>query len=39
MMTITVSGTPLRIRSLKGHRVLGPAISQAELAEEMFDRQ
>jgi antitoxin (DNA-binding transcriptional repressor) of toxin-antitoxin stability system len=28
--------TALRIRSLKGHQVLTPAISQAELAEEMF---
>ncbi len=27
---------PLRIQSLKGHRVLTPAISQAELAEELF---
>jgi prevent-host-death family protein len=30
--------TPLQIRSLKGHRVLTPSISQSELAEEMFDR-
>ena len=30
---------PLRIRSLKGHRVLTPNITQAELAEEMFGRQ
>jgi prevent-host-death family protein len=29
----------LRIRSLKGHRVLTPVISQAEIAEEMFGRQ
>lgn len=29
---------PLRIRSLPGHRVLTPTISQAELAEELFDR-
>jgi antitoxin (DNA-binding transcriptional repressor) of toxin-antitoxin stability system len=28
----------LHIRSLKGHRVLTPVISQAELAEEMFGR-
>jgi antitoxin (DNA-binding transcriptional repressor) of toxin-antitoxin stability system len=32
-------GTPLRIRSLKGHRVLTPVISQGELAEDMFGRQ
>ena len=31
--------TALRIRSLKGHRVLTPIISQTELAEEMFGRQ
>ena len=29
----------LPIRSIKGHRVLTPVISQAELAEELFDRQ
>ena len=28
--------TTLRIRSLKGHRVLSPVVSQAELAEELF---
>jgi antitoxin (DNA-binding transcriptional repressor) of toxin-antitoxin stability system len=28
----------LHIHSLKGHRVLNPVISQAELAEEMFER-
>jgi len=28
-----------RIRSLKGHRVLTPVITQADLAEEMFRRQ
>jgi len=33
------SGTTLQIRSLKGHRVLTPVISQAELADEMFSRQ
>ena len=27
------------IRSLKGHRVLTPVVSQAELARELFDRQ
>jgi antitoxin (DNA-binding transcriptional repressor) of toxin-antitoxin stability system len=31
-------GAPLRVRSLKGHRVLAPVISQGELAEEMFGR-
>jgi len=30
------NGATLRIRSLKGHRVLIPAISQGELAEELF---
>jgi prevent-host-death family protein len=30
------NGAALRIRSLKGHRVLAPTISQGELAEEMF---
>jgi prevent-host-death family protein len=30
--------TGLRIRSVKGHRVLTPVISQGELAEEMFGR-
>lgn len=29
----------LHIRSLKGHRVLTPVISHAELAEEMFGRR
>jgi antitoxin (DNA-binding transcriptional repressor) of toxin-antitoxin stability system len=29
----------LQIRSLNGHRVLTPSISQAELADEMFTRQ
>ena len=32
-------GAPLRIRSLKGHRILTPIISQGDLAEEMFGRQ
>ncbi len=31
-------GLPLQIRSLRGHRVLTPIISQGELAEEMFGR-
>jgi prevent-host-death family protein len=35
----TASGAPLRIRSFKGHRILASAISQAEVAEEMFARQ
>lgn len=30
--------TSLQIRSLKGHRVLTPDISQSELADEMFPR-
>jgi prevent-host-death family protein len=29
----------LQIRSLKGHRVLTPVISQEELAEEIFGRK
>ncbi len=33
------TGTPMNIRSIKGHRVLTPIISQEELAEEMFERQ
>ena len=33
------NGAPLRVRSLKGHRVLSPVISQEELADEMFRRQ
>jgi prevent-host-death family protein len=33
------SATVLNIRSIKGHRVLTPIISQEELAEEMFGRQ
>jgi antitoxin (DNA-binding transcriptional repressor) of toxin-antitoxin stability system len=32
----TGRGPTLRIRSLRGHRVLTPVISQGELAEEMF---
>jgi antitoxin (DNA-binding transcriptional repressor) of toxin-antitoxin stability system len=32
-------GSPLPIRSLKGHRVLTPVLSQAELADEMFARE
>ena len=35
----TATPAPLKIRSLTGHRVLTPVISQAELAEEMFTRQ
>jgi antitoxin (DNA-binding transcriptional repressor) of toxin-antitoxin stability system len=33
------SSTALNIRSIKGHRVLTPIISQGELAQEMFKRQ
>jgi antitoxin (DNA-binding transcriptional repressor) of toxin-antitoxin stability system len=33
------SVAPLHIRSIKGHRILTPNISQAELAEELFERQ
>ncbi len=33
------SGVALKIRSIKGHRVLTPIISQGDLAEEMFGRQ
>lgn len=29
---------PIQIRSLPGHRVLTPVISQSELADELFDR-
>jgi prevent-host-death family protein len=32
-------GSPLRIHSLKGHRILTPVISQEELAEDMFKQQ
>jgi antitoxin (DNA-binding transcriptional repressor) of toxin-antitoxin stability system len=32
-------GAALSIRSLPGHRVLTPVISQDELAEEIFGRQ
>ncbi len=34
-----VAGAALQIRSLKGHRVLTPVISHAELAEEMLGRK
>jgi prevent-host-death family protein len=34
-----VSGAKLQSHSLKGHRVLTPAVSQSELAEEMFTRR
>lgn len=33
------SGMALNIRSIKGHRILTPNISQGELAEEMFGWQ
>ncbi len=32
-------GTALRVRSLKGHRVMAPVFSQEELAEEIFTRK
>jgi hypothetical protein len=32
-------GTALNIRSIKGHRILTPVISQGELAAEMFGRE
>ena len=35
----TAQDAALRIRSLKGHRILTPLISQADLAEEMFRRE
>lgn len=34
-----VKSAELDIRSLRGHRVLTPVISQAEIAEEMFERK
>jgi prevent-host-death family protein len=34
--TTVKNGSPLRIRSLKGHKVLVPTVSQGDLAEEMF---
>ena len=33
------SRAALQVRSFKGHRVLTPVISQAEIAEELFGRQ
>ncbi len=35
----TAPAATLRISSLKGHRVLTPVISQADLAAEMFARE
>lgn len=35
----TAQRAALQVRSLKGHRVLTPVISQAEIAEEMFGPQ
>ena len=32
------SRTVLQVRSLKGHRVLTPVISQTDIAEELFGR-
>lgn len=34
-----VPNAPLHILSFKGHRVLTPVFSQAELAEEMFGQR
>jgi prevent-host-death family protein len=33
------SNAPFRVRSIAGHRVVTPVISQEELAAELFDRQ
>ncbi len=33
------NGSPLRVRSLRGHKVLIPVVSQTDLAEEMFGWQ
>jgi antitoxin (DNA-binding transcriptional repressor) of toxin-antitoxin stability system len=30
------NGATLRVRSIKGHRVIGRSIAQTELADEMF---
>ncbi len=30
--------TPVRFRALKGHRVLTPAISQSDIADDIFRR-
>jgi len=35
----TSSGSPLKIRSFKGHKVLTPNISQSDIADDMFGRQ
>ncbi len=37
-VTDLAGGTDFQIRSFKGHRALTPLISQAELAEEMFQQ-
>ena len=34
-----VSAPTIEIRSIKGHRVVTPVISQSELADEMFKSQ
>jgi prevent-host-death family protein len=39
MQATAIQRADLHIRSLKGHRVLTPVISQTELAEEMFKQQ
>ena len=36
---VSASGMTLKIRSLKGHSVLTPIISQADLADDMLGRQ
>jgi prevent-host-death family protein len=33
------TGESFRIRTFKGHRILTPVISQADLADEMFGRR
>ncbi len=35
----TAERGPFKIRSIKGHQVLTPDITQAELAEELFGQQ
>jgi antitoxin (DNA-binding transcriptional repressor) of toxin-antitoxin stability system len=33
-----VPSSPFRLRTLKGHRVLTPNISQSEIADDLFQR-
>jgi prevent-host-death family protein len=35
---LATANTAMHIRSLQGHRVLTPVISQADIAEEMYAR-